>query len=173
MYGFTLIELLVAIAIIGILASIVLASVNSARDKAKIAKAKAQLRNIRTGIDLLVDDTGKWPDGCPVDTTANPESYLDGAQIGLASPPSVGDQGSGCIWTAADIAKWKGPYIQTPLDPWGRAYDLDRDYLPYDNNGAGGCAQPAEGTTAVIVSYGSDGLERNKYYCDDIFIKIE
>jgi len=56
--GFTLIELLVVISIIGLLASVVLISLNSARSKARDAKRKADLRQILTGIDLYVNDNG-------------------------------------------------------------------------------------------------------------------
>ncbi len=60
--GFTLIELLVVIAIIGILASVVLASLNSARDKGANAAAKSSLNNMRAQAELIYD-------------TANPDSY--------------------------------------------------------------------------------------------------
>jgi len=50
--GFTLIELLVVIAIIGILASVVLASLSSARDKGKNAAVKSQLANMRAQAEL-------------------------------------------------------------------------------------------------------------------------
>ena len=53
--GFTLIELLVVIAIIGILATIVLASLNSARQRSRDAKRIADLRNLQTAMDLFYD----------------------------------------------------------------------------------------------------------------------
>lgn len=56
--GFTLIELLVVIAIIGILASVVLASLNSARDKGSDAAVKANLSNMRAQAELTYDDDG-------------------------------------------------------------------------------------------------------------------
>lgn len=54
--GFTLIELLVVIAIIGILASVVLASLNSARGKGQDAAIKSNLNNARAQAELYYDN---------------------------------------------------------------------------------------------------------------------
>lgn len=54
--GFTLIELLVVIAIIGILASVVLASLNTARAKGADAAIKSTVNNARAQAELFYDN---------------------------------------------------------------------------------------------------------------------
>lgn len=59
--GFTLIELLVVVAIIGLLSSVALASLNTAREKSRDARRMSDLRQIQRAMEFYYDDNGHYP----------------------------------------------------------------------------------------------------------------
>ena len=101
--GFTLIELLVVVAIIGVLASIVLASLNSARAKSRDARRISDFRQISLALNLYYDSNGTMPSnptpGIEVcDGSVEYNTLMQGlVTAGFLSgiPRSPGNQGGG------------------------------------------------------------------------------
>ncbi|HVY72504.1 MAG TPA: type II secretion system protein [Candidatus Paceibacterota bacterium] len=111
--GFTLIELLVVIAIIGVLASVVLVSLNSARSKARDAARLAQIREIANALELYASDhNGQYPNISVTICESDPTHYAS-LQVALApympniptAPNSTGDNGS------SDCGGWGTRYV--------------------------------------------------------------
>jgi prepilin-type N-terminal cleavage/methylation domain-containing protein len=96
--GFTLIELLVVIAIIGILSSVVLASLNTARGKGANAAVKSNLNNMRAQAELTYDnDNGTYANVCAAVAKA-------GAAASAAGTPGVG-----AAWVCNNaVGAWAG-----------------------------------------------------------------
>lgn len=59
--GFTLIELLVVVAIIGLISSVVLSSLASAREKAADAKATQEMHQFQVAVQLFFNENGRYP----------------------------------------------------------------------------------------------------------------
>jgi len=156
--GFSLIEILVVIAIIGILASIILVSLASARERAKMVAARSEAKGIFNAILLLESDTEEWPDHKPSGLDgcgeAGNEICSDGCLISLS------DCESGLVCDDGSFPNWGGPYLKANqlIDPWGNEYFLDTDYYV---NGVGDCV-------VVIGSYGPNGMGNNEYDSDDV-----
>jgi prepilin-type N-terminal cleavage/methylation domain-containing protein len=98
--GFTLIELLVVISIIGLLASIVIAGLNSARERAKVISLVRTLKTVEQAFQLLGNDQewNTWRTECSFASCPPPDPdphistlVTDTANLGkfLASSPSV------------------------------------------------------------------------------------
>jgi len=99
--GFTLIELLVVIAIIGILATIVLVSLNSARVKARNARRQSDIHQISLAMEMCYDDTA-CAGGQAYPVIAGPGKPAAGIGVYMTSPPDdpLG-AASGYNWVSA------------------------------------------------------------------------
>ncbi len=107
--GFTLIELLVVVAIISLLSSVVLASLNSARTKAKNAAVTASFSQINRAVQMDYNDNGNYaPDTGPGQAprfvpaylkTFDASYYCTGCQYDYNNwPAGVGNSTGTCVF---------------------------------------------------------------------------
>jgi prepilin-type N-terminal cleavage/methylation domain-containing protein len=143
--GFTLIELLVVIAIIGILSSVVLASLNTARGKGADAAIKSNLANIRAQAEIIYDGRSCYNDNtngtCTTAFVAGACAATAGtlfantnvtAQITAAGTAYGGTIASGrCVEDATDSA-WA---VAMPLKTGGTVADTIPDAWCVDSLG--------------------------------------
>jgi len=123
-HGFTLIELLVVITIIGLLATIVLVSLNSARAKARDAKRKGDLHQIELALTMYFDTYGSYP-------SAKPQTSCGGSDVWASSNGTCGGQ-----WLTTDVNFYQF-MANVPVDPlnqgtnagWGDSNNVYSYYL--------------------------------------------
>jgi uncharacterized protein (TIGR02145 family)/prepilin-type N-terminal cleavage/methylation domain-containing protein len=73
--GFTLIELLIVIAIVGVLSTVVLASLNSARAKARDSARISNVKQVQTALSMYHSDYGSYPVSEGQDWAGNGADY--------------------------------------------------------------------------------------------------
>jgi len=106
--GFTLIELLVVIAIIGILSSVVLASLNSARQKGRDGRRIADLKQLQLALELSYDANGTYPAALSEATLVTP-GYISVVPV----DPSGGTAAYGYVQTGSGSGYVLGAELET------------------------------------------------------------
>lgn len=180
--GFTLIELLVVIAIISLLSSVVLASVNEAREKAKISRARADLQQIYTAFMLYVNDHGygpkqNTPNDFSVNNAWNIPNCDDGINDGVTDMDDIVNNSTLDRPNAQFLNYYENelsPYLTIPKDPWGNEYIIDAVYDCDEGQGAVGCPSLTSPQKHVfaIHSPGPNASIRHRYDADNVVLAL-
>jgi len=134
-FAFTLIELLVVVAVIGILISIMMPSISSARRSAMKAKAMTEMKSIETAIKSFYNEYGKLPAPSSVqqggaDVLPNPDNTEPDKEI-IRILTATGKDGKAANPREIMFLEPQGSDQQGDfVDPWGKQYliALDTDY---------------------------------------------
>lgn len=140
--GFTLIELLVVIAIIAILSTVVMAGLNSARQKGRDAKRVSEMKALQKALDLYLDSCGAYP---MVGPAAGPAYEIIGTPVtGLLTTTFDGT----CTGSGAGGQEFGTFMASLPVDvqPGGAGYG-------YCSTADGAAIDPASCNVAVGESY--------------------
>lgn len=109
--GFTLIELLVVIAIIGLLSSVVLINIESARKKSRDARRLSDMVSIQKALEIYKIDKGEYPPNTDMDdncggwdigisgsdlfiSSLNPDYFKETPKDPISSSPACGALGT-------------------------------------------------------------------------------
>jgi len=136
--AFTLIELMAVMAIIGLLSSVVLVTLRSAREKAKIAEAKLIVNELHKIILINYQESNG--------TSPSPSNTAIGTECSYWGPGTVVGfvNNSGNRYTS-----WLGPFLsRVPKDPWGNCYAIDgpvNESCPEDHCGSKICSAGPNG----------------------------
>ncbi len=136
--GFTLIELLVVIAIIGLLSSVVMASLNAARGKARDAQRQSDIQQVYKAIQLYWLNNNSYPSTGGIDTV-----YMDPGCPSATAPDVITAD-----WVPGLVV---GGYIkQLPRDPRG-GYDTAANI-----QGADACYMySSDGNSFLLTAWGT------------------
>lgn len=153
--GFSLIEMLVVIAVIAIMATLLLAALNQAKEHTRTAVCRSNMKQVALGFLMYADDNAErlpWPGGQPGRANSNPQYSPDWCAGGQAviPPPSLS-------------AAWKAPGFGFDADAGSVfpyvASQARQEYDPKAKRSYGAYRCPSTGALgeALRVNFSANG----------------